>query len=155
MLVEPLTTWLLVRISPFEPMIMPEPAASPEPTMVLMSTIAGLILVAMASVLLDWPPVPGVTWVMGELGDVVCWATWWEVTARARPQPMPAPTPAATIAIRTTTAAIWPQIEVAGGAGGGGAGAHTGAAPVVSGGSSVGSSCGAGCSGPPGSEGVI
>src|ERR1700694_5754280 len=55
MLVDPSTTWLLVRTSPEEVMIIPVPAAAPEPVLVwmtvLMSTIAGSTLAAIACAL--------------------------------------------------------------------------------------------------------
>src|SRR2546421_12345305 len=58
MLVEPLITWLLVRISPVELTIMPVPAAALEPMVVLMSTIAGSTLAATAAALLLPLPLP-------------------------------------------------------------------------------------------------
>src|SRR5216117_3199004 len=90
MLLDPATTWLLVRISPVELTIMPVPAAWPLPRVVLMSTIAGRTLFAIASV----PALPllevlglGLTCVMGDSGSVDgdAWATGWlPVTTRAR-----------------------------------------------------------------------
>jgi len=107
-------------------MIMPVPAASFDPTVVLMSTMAGLILAAMADVRLPFedPPDPGETGAIGDVEGSVC-AIWCELIARARLHPTPAPAPAATMATRTTHAAIRPQTEEAGG--GGGAGAQAGA----------------------------
>jgi len=57
---------------------MPVPAAAPEPTIVLMSTIAGLTFAAIEAdvALLEDPPVPGVTCWMGVSGCAVDWATW-------------------------------------------------------------------------------
>src|SRR5436305_1397663 len=108
MLVDPVTTWLLVRISPVGLMSMPEPAAWLDPSTVLMSTIAGLTLAAIAAASPLDEPVPGVAGVIGVvgvMGEGVCvvdWAIWCEVTARARLHPIPAPAAAATTAIRTT-----------------------------------------------------
>src|SRR2546423_14760037 len=102
MLVEPKTTWLLVRISPVGLMSMPVPAAWLEPTVVLMSTIAGLTLAAIAALVALDEPVPGVTGVIGEVGVIgegVCvvdCAIWCVLTARARLHPVPAPAAAAT-----------------------------------------------------------
>src|SRR5713101_7579926 len=96
MLDEPVTTWLLVRISPVELMIMPVPAAWPLPSVVLMSTIAGMTFAAAAS---SEPPLEelgeGVTCVIGDSGLVVgccdACAVWCVLllTARARLHPMP------------------------------------------------------------------
>src|SRR5919108_1152913 len=104
MLVDPVTTWLFVRISPVGLISIPVPAAWPLPSTVLMSTIAGRTLAAMASVLVvpvGGELVPGVTCVIGVSGCDVFWAVWWLLTARARLQPIPAPAAAATTAIRT------------------------------------------------------
>src|SRR5207245_3105251 len=131
MLVEPLTTWLLVRISPVELMSMPWPAAAPLPSTVLMSTMAGLTLAAIAFVvLLGEVLVPGVTCWMGASGEVVAWATGRLLTARARLHPIPAPAAAATTAMSTMNAAIRFQIEAGRG---GGAGIHSGGGPIASG----------------------
>src|SRR5690242_7072581 len=136
MLVEPVTTWLLVRISPVGLMIMPVPAAWPLPSMVSMLTIAGTTFAAIASTVVAPPlvDVPGVTWVIGDSGTEcsVCddCAAWRCVlTARARLQPIPAPAAAATTATRTTKAAIRFHNESEGtGAGVAvGGGAHAGA----------------------------
>src|SRR2546429_8036829 len=130
MLVEPLTTWLLVRISPVELMSMPVPAAAPLPRTVLMSTMAGLTLAAIASVvLLGEVLVPGVTCWIDASGEVVAWATGRLLTARARPHPIPAPAAAATTAMSTMNAAIRFQIEAGRG---GGAGIHCRGGPIAS-----------------------
>src|SRR5437899_7396693 len=128
---------------------MPVPAACPLPNVVLMSTMAGLTLAAMASVLELLEPVPGVTARIGASG-VVATAAWRGLTARARLQPMPAPATAATTAISTAKAATRVQIEPLGA--GGGAESHGccgpwssaagGGASVVSGGAWAGCSCG-------------
>src|SRR5205809_535545 len=55
MLLDPMTTWSLVRISPVELMIMPVPAALPLPRVVLTLTMAGLTLAATASVVASVP----------------------------------------------------------------------------------------------------
>src|SRR5882762_7094910 len=149
MLVEPLTTWLLVRISPVELMSMPVPAAAPLPSTVLMSTMAGLTLAAIASVvLLGEVLVPAVTCWIGASGEVVACATGRLLTARARPHPIPAPAAAATTAMSTMNAAIRFQIEAGRG---GGAGIHWGGGPIawdVGGESKAWSGgVGAGCSG--------
>src|SRR6267143_3686920 len=124
MLVEPLTTWLLVRISPVELISIPVPAAAPLPRTVLMSTTAGLTLAAMAAVvLLGAVPVPGVTCWIGASGEVVAWATGRLLITRARLHPIPAPAAAATTAMSTMKAAIRVQIEAGRG---GGAGIHGG-----------------------------
>src|SRR5256885_9859482 len=70
MLVEPKTTWLLVRISPVGLMSIPVPAAWLEPTVVLMSTIAGLTFAAIAALVALDELVPGVTGVIGEVGVI-------------------------------------------------------------------------------------
>src|SRR5260370_27045644 len=72
MLVEPSTTWLLVSASPEEVMIIPVPAAAPEPLevwmIVLMSTIAGSTLAAIACALsVPFGLLDGLT---GEIGAV-------------------------------------------------------------------------------------
>src|SRR5690242_18498709 len=131
MLVEPVTTWLLVRISPVELMIIPVPAALLDPMTVLMSTMAGSTFAAIASAVV--PPddglVLGVAGVIGDsAGGVVAEATGRLLTTRARLQPMPAPATAATTAISTTKAAMRCQTEVGGG---GGAGAHAGGGSSV------------------------
>ena len=65
------TTWLLVRTSPDELMIIPVPAAAPpDASVVLMSTIAGSILAAMADALALPPVDPGVCAVIGFSGCV-------------------------------------------------------------------------------------
>src|ERR1700674_345152 len=126
-------------------MIWPVPAAWPDPTVVLMSTIAGSTLAAMAS-LLSLPPVPGAGWI-GEPGWAGCSVMGWVLVCavplcalivRARLQPIPAPAAAATTAAITTPAAIWCQIEllVGGAGGGGGAQAGTPADHALAGGSS-------------------
>src|ERR1700751_1401234 len=130
MLVDPVTTWFLVRISPVELMIMPVPAAWPLPSVVLMSTIAGSTLAAIALTLELPEPVPGVAALIGDSG-VVAFADWWDgLTARPRLPPMPPPAAAATTAISTMKAAILFQNEP--GCGGGGVGAHGGGAPTPS-----------------------
>src|SRR5438270_7350332 len=135
MLVEPVTTWLLVRISPVGLMIMPVPAAWPLPRVVSMSTIAGTTLAEIASVVVELPPLPageaGVTWVIGCSGwEVDCATPCGELTARARLQPMPAPAATATTATSTTKAAIRFQSVSGAGAGAGG-GVHGVGAPGV------------------------
>src|SRR5690348_2926355 len=109
MLFDPVTTWLLVRISPVELMIIPVPAAWPLPSVVLMSTMAGITFAAAASSdpLLDGLA-DGDACVIGDSGCVVvccccvAWATGCEpLSARARLHPMPAPAPAATTAMST------------------------------------------------------
>ena len=129
---------------------MPVPAACPLPTVVLMSTIAGLTLAAMASVVELLEPVLGATAWIGDWGCVAC-AAWRGLTARARLQPMPAPATAATTAIRTAKAATRVQIEPL--AAGGGGGIHAGGGPRVpadGGARKVGSDgVGTGCSGGP------
>src|SRR5437588_1604264 len=131
MLVDWLTTWLLVRISPVELMIMPVPAAWLVPTVVLMSTIAGstLAAIALAVPLPADGVVPGVAAWMGVSGVVVAWATGRLLTTRARLQPIPAPATAATTAMSTTKAAMRCHTEVGGG---GGAAIHGGGGPVLS-----------------------
>src|SRR5438046_902789 len=125
MLLDPMTTWSLVRISPVELMIMPVPAALPLPRVVLTLTMAGLTLAAtasvVASVLFDEPGL-GVTCLIGDwVGGAVACATGCEpLTARARLQPMPAPPAAATTAMSTRKAATRFHIESAGAVGGGG-----------------------------------
>src|SRR5439155_1324810 len=81
-----------------ELMSMPVPAAWPLPSVVLISTIAGITLAATASVLalLDEPPGLGVTCVIGDSGCAVDCATLRLFTARARLHPIPAPAAAAT-----------------------------------------------------------
>src|ERR1700692_2882149 len=72
MLVERSTTWLFVRISPFDVRISPVPAAWPDPTTVLMSTIAGSTLAALALGFGPPPvtpaamPTPAATWCQTE-----------------------------------------------------------------------------------------
>src|SRR5487761_507521 len=112
MLVERSTTWLFVRISPFEVRISPVPAAWPDPTTVLMSTRAGSTLAAMAAALL-LPFEPGLAGWIGEPGCGGCWTAGWLLfcatlllIVRARLQPMPAPAAAATTAATTTAAAM-------------------------------------------------
>src|SRR5438270_13200547 len=105
---------------------MPVPAACPLPTVVLMSTIAGLTLAAMASVVELLEPVLGATAWIGDWGCVAC-AAWRGLTARATLQPMPAPATAATPAFRTAKAATRVQIEPLAAAGAGGH--HAGAGP--------------------------
>src|SRR5438094_8531590 len=110
MLLDPATTWLLVRISPVELTIMPVPAAWPLPRVVLMSTIAGRTLFAIASV----PALPlleglglGLTCVMGDSASVDgdAWALGsLRVTARDRLDALRAPPAAATAASRTRRA---------------------------------------------------
>src|SRR5438552_18156423 len=140
MLVDWLTTWLLVRISPVELMSVPVPAARLDPTVVLMSTIAGstLAAIALAVPLPADGVVPGVAAWMGVSGVVVAWATGRLFTTRARLQPIPAPATAATTAMSTTKAAMRCHTEVGGG---GGAAIHGGGGPVrsVPGGSQFGS----------------
>src|SRR5438093_13609790 len=93
MLLDPLTTWWLVRISPVELMIMPVPAAWPLPSVVLTLTMAGLTLAAtasvVASVLFDEPGL-GVICVIGDwvAGAVACAVGCEPLTARARLPPM-------------------------------------------------------------------
>jgi hypothetical protein len=70
MLVDPVTTWLLVRISPDEETIMPVPAAWPLPSVVLMSTIAGSTFAAIALALVLPEPVLGVAALIGDPGVV-------------------------------------------------------------------------------------
>src|ERR1700756_4425630 len=98
MVVEPVTTWLLVRISPVELMIMPVPAAWPLPRVVLMSTIAGSTFAAIALTLVPPEPVLGVAALIGDSGVVALADSRVGLTARARLQPMPAPAAAATTA---------------------------------------------------------
>src|SRR5205809_4906263 len=130
MVLDPLTTWGLVRISPVELMIMPVPAAWPLPSVVLTLTMAGLTLAAtasvVASVLFDEPGL-GVTCVIGDWvgGAVACAVGCEPLTARARLQPMPAPPAAATTAMSTRKAATRGHIDSA--------------RPVVGGGVHVGS----------------
>src|SRR5919201_4526454 len=133
MLDEPVTTWLLVMISPVGLMSMPVPEAWPLPSVVLMSTIAGITraAIALALVLPFDEPVPGVTWVIGDSGWLVAWPTWWPLIVRARVNPMPAPAAAATMAIRTRNAAT--RLQKLSRAGGGGGGAHTGGGGADSG----------------------
>src|SRR2546430_5891109 len=106
MLVEPLTTWLLVRISPVELTIMPVPAAALEPMVVLMSTIAGSTLAATAAALLLPLPLP-VAGPAGRVGGALGGARpgWVGFVARAGPKPMPAPAAAAPTPIPATQAA--------------------------------------------------
>src|SRR3979490_726650 len=124
MVVEPSTTWLFLRTSPFEGRVMPVPDACPEPTTVLMSTIAGSTLAAIA--LASRLPLEGaVVGLAIAIGD-------WTVTrgvlsALARPQPTPMPLPPAAIATTSIETTIprqmWgsPREGGAGGGGGGGA----------------------------------
>src|SRR5260370_37897350 len=106
MLVEPSTTWLLVRTAQDEVMIIPVPAAAPEPLevwmTVLMSTIAGSTMAAMACAL----SVPfwlgdGLTGEIGAvevggslaLGTAALWfacdeGRYWDMV---KPRPMPPP----------------------------------------------------------------
>src|SRR5215831_12367442 len=136
MLLDPVTTWLFVRISPVELMIILVPAAAPPPTVVLTSTIAGTTFAAMAStvvLLLPELPVPGLTGTRGDSGCEPDCAIWCVVlTALARLQPMPAPAAAATKAMSTRTAAM--RFHMGVGEVLGGAGAHTGGAGAASGG---------------------
>src|ERR1700693_4105270 len=144
MLVDRSTTWLLGRIAPFEVMICPVPAAWPDPTTVLMSTMAGSTLAAMASVL-SFPPVFGAGWI-GEPGCAGCSVMGWglvgavplcALTVRASLQPIPAPAAAAITAAMTTPAATWCQTELfTGGAGGGGGGPAGTGGPGAGGGGS-------------------
>src|ERR1700693_5552970 len=144
MLVDRATAWLLVSISPFEVMICPVPAAWPDPTTVLMSTMAGSTLAAMASVL-SLPPVFGAGWI-GEPGCAGCSVMGWVLVCavplcalivRARLQPIPAPAAAAITAAMTTPAATWCQTELFTGGAGGGGGAQAGTGdPAPEGGSS-------------------
>src|SRR5438874_3037941 len=158
MLVEPLTTWLLVRISPVELTIMPVPAAALEPMVVLMSTIAGSTLAATAAALLLPLPLPvagAVVWMGDAMGDAC--AVWLGLMARAMLKPMPAPAAAATTAIRTTNAAMRCHTEGAGA--GGGAGIQAGGGPMPSGGAGGSGGCSGGvsenCPGSTGSSSVI
>src|ERR1700687_4417169 len=134
MLVEPSTTWLLVRTSPLEVRIMPVPAAVPDPVTVLMSTTAGSTLAAIA-----WAfrlPELGATGWSGAWGWLGTSATGAVATgeavggddllARARPQPTPTPLPPAAMAATTKATTIQrqtcgaPEVGGSGGAGGGG-----------------------------------
>src|SRR5215470_8182359 len=99
MVVEPVTTWLLVRISPVELMIMPVPAAALVPTVVLTSTIAGSTRAAIAS-RLERPAegaVVGETAAMGASGELDAeFRTVPGLITLARLHPTPAPAAAAT-----------------------------------------------------------
>src|SRR5207237_7977816 len=91
MLVDWLTTWLLVRISPVELMIMPVPAAWLDPTVVLMSTIAGstFAAIALAVPLPSDGVVPGVAAGMGGSRVVGAWAAGRLFTTGDRLLPVP------------------------------------------------------------------
>src|SRR5207302_11320759 len=118
-LADRLSPSLLLRTSPVEQMIIPFPAAWLVPTVVLMSTIAGstLAAIALAVPLPADGVVPGVAAWMGVSGVVVAWATGRLFTTRARLQPIPAPATAATTAMSTTKAAMRCHTEVGGGGG--------------------------------------
>src|SRR5260370_32620079 len=108
MLVEPWTRWLLVSTSPDEVMIIPVPAAAPDPVevwmIVLMSTIAGSTLAAIACALSEpfWFG-DGLTGEMGAVevagslvfGTAAFWVACderrdWDIV---KPMPMPPPAP--------------------------------------------------------------
>src|SRR5712672_887445 len=107
-------------------MIMPVPAAWPDPTTVLMSTIAGSTLAAMACAL-RLPPLLGLVGWSGDSDWVDGCVTWavgvCELMVRARLHPSPAPAAAAMTASTTTPAARRCQkLLLTGGAGGAGGG---------------------------------
>ncbi len=149
MLIDWSTTWLLVSTSPVEVMIIPVPAAAPVPldpwTTVLMSTIAGSTLAAMAAALIvPFWLADGVTAAMGavdEEGSLVCgsvavWAGWdvWRYRDTVRPMPMPPPA-ARMVAAMVPTASQRPHD-------GRGAGAGAGTQPSGAGGGAGTSDCG-------------
>src|SRR6202521_1643914 len=134
MLVEPSTTWLLVRTSPLEVRIMPVPAAVPEPVTVLMSTTAGSTLAAIACAF-RLPVLGAAGWIgacvwigTSATGAVTAGEAIGvdDLSARARPQPTPTPLPPAAMAATTKATTIQrqtcgaPEVGGAGGAGGGG-----------------------------------
>src|SRR5579859_8145622 len=128
MLLEPRTTWSLVRISPDDVTMSPVPAALPPPArVVLMLTIAGVTLAATADALrLPFEDPPGWGWI-GASDGVVTAAERGASITRARLHPMPAPADAAMTPTSTTAAAARCQKDGAGGAGGAG-GIHVGGA---------------------------
>src|SRR5216684_1206514 len=157
MLVEPSTTWLLVSTSPDEVMIMPVPAAAPEPLevwmTVLMSTIAGSTLAAIACAL----SVPfwfgaGLTGAIGAVevegslvfGSAAFWVAcderrYWDMV-----KPMPIPPPAARIVATTVPTASQRPNEERGAAAGGryGCGGANQPSGVGGGGGTISLDCG-------------
>src|SRR2546425_3065035 len=124
MLIDPSTTWLLVSTSPDDVMIMPVPAAAPlVPDVlwmtVLMSTIAGSTLAAIACTLIvPFWFVDGLTGEIGAVeldGAVVCgnvavWAACEVCRYRAMVSPMPIPpAPARIVAAMVPTASQRPH----------------------------------------------
>src|SRR4029077_1462931 len=132
MLIDWSTTWLFVSTSPDEVMIIPVPEAAPVDvavwTTVLMSTMAGSTLAAIACALIVplWL-VDGVTAEMGavELAGSECWdalatGAWLEECRyRAMVRPIPTPkAPAKMVAAIVPAASQRPQAGLGGGAGG-------------------------------------
>src|ERR1700730_773000 len=124
-------TWLLVSTSPDEVMIIPVPAAEPVPfevaMTVLMSTIAGSTLAAMAGALnVPFWLVEGEAGAIGAselegatVGRVADWVVCDVCRYRAMVRPMPIPPPAARmVATTVTTATHRPMPWCWGGAGG-------------------------------------
>src|ERR1700674_2136742 len=120
MVVEPSTTWLLVSTSPSAVTIMPVPAAAPVPRTVLISTMAGSTLAAIAFT--SRLPLDGALFGLAiASGD---WTAVCGLSALARPQPTPMPVPPAAIAAMRNEMMIQRRRcgspRVGGGGGGGG-----------------------------------